>query len=100
MIPAASGIGSRLISITHMRTRATFDFFLTNSLTLAKLEVVTGVQDWVTPMTFMTLHIMKYSRSILYTNVLDTVRSRDVSSVITLTVGGRDPTSGGDLIAA
>ena len=67
MTPAASGIGSRLISITHMRTRATFDLFLTNSLTLAKLEVVTGVQDWVTPMTFMTLHIMKYSRSMLYT---------------------------------
>ena len=83
-----------------MRTCATFDFFLTNSLTLAKLEVVTGVQDWVTPTTFMTLHIMKDSRRMLYTNVLDTVRSRDVSNVITLTVGGQDPTSGGDSIAA
>ena len=94
MTPAASGIGStsRLISITHMRTRATFDFFLTNSLTLAKLEVVTGVQDWVTPTTSMTLTIIRVSCSMLPANVLDSVRGRYVSTVITLTVGGRDPT--------
>ena len=92
MTPAASGIGSRLISITHMRTRATFDFFLTNSLTLAKLEVVTGVQDWVTPTTSITLTIIRVSCSMLPSNVLDSVRGRDVSTVITLTVGGRDPT--------
>ena len=91
MTPAASGIGSRLISITHMRTRATFDFFLTNSFTLAKLEVVTGVQDWVTPTTSMTLTIIRVSCSMLPTNVLGSVRGRDVSTVITLTVGGRDP---------
>ena len=75
-----------------MRTRATFDFFLTNSLTLAKLEVVTGVQDWVTPTTSMTLTIIRMSCSMLPANVLDSVRGRDVSTVITLTVGGRDPT--------
>ena len=44
--------------------------------------------------------IIRNSRSMLYTNVLDTVFSRDVSNVITLTVGGRDPTSGGDSITA
>ena len=100
MIPVASGTGPGLLSIIQMRTRATFDFFLTNSLTLAKLEVVTGVQDWMTPTTFLTLCIIRDSRSMLYTNVLDTVRSRDVSSVITFTVGGRDPTSDGDSIIA
>ena len=92
MASVALGIGPGLISITHMRTHATFDCFLTNSLTLAKVEVVTGVQDWVTPTTSMTLTIIRVSCSMLPANVLDSVRGRDVSTVITLTVGGRDPT--------
>ena len=75
-----------------MRTRATFDFFLTNSLTLAKLEVVTGVQDWVTPTTSLTLGIIRTRCNIISTNVLDSVRSRDVPNAITVPVGGRDPT--------
>ena len=50
------------------------------------------VKDWVTPTTSMTLTIIRVSCSMLPANVLDSVRGRDVSTVITLTVGGRDPT--------
>ena len=50
------------------------------------------MKEWVTPTTSMTLGIIKVSCSMLPANVLDSVRGRDVSTVITLTVGGRDPT--------
>ena len=50
------------------------------------------MKDWVTPTTSMTLTIIRVSCSMLPANVLDSVRGRDVSTVITITVGGRDPT--------
>ena len=58
------------------------------------------MQDWVTPTASLTLGIIRMRCSMLYTNVLDSVRGRGVSKVITLTVGGRDPTHGGDSVAA
>ena len=83
-----------------MRTRAIFDFYL-HHLTNARYNRGGAVvKDWVTPTTSMTLTIIRVSCSMLPTNVLDSVRSRDVSNVITLTIGGREPTSGGDSIAA
>ena len=75
-----------------MRTRAIFDFYL-HHLTNARYDRGgAGVQDWVTPTTSMTLGIIRTHCNIIYTNVLDSVRSRDVSNVITVPVGARDPT--------
>ena len=75
-----------------MRTRAIFDFYL-HHLTHARYNRGgAGVQDWVTPTASLTLGIIRTRCNIIYTNVLDSVRGRDVSTVITLTVGGRDPT--------
>ena len=78
--------------MTHMRKRAIFDFYL-HHLTNARYNRGGAVvKDWVTPATSMTLTIIRVSCSMLSANVLDSVRGRDVSTVITLTVGGRDPT--------
>ena len=75
-----------------MRKRAIFDFYL-HHLTNARYNRGGAVvKDWVTPTTSMTLTIIRVSCSMLPTNVLDSVRGRDVSTVITITVGGRDPT--------
>ena len=75
-----------------MRTRATFDFYLHHLTNARYNRGVAVVKDWVTPTTSMTLTIIRVSCSMLPTNVLGSVRGRDVSTVITLTVGGRDPT--------
>ena len=48
------------------------------------------MKEWVTPTTSMTLGIIKVSCSMLPANVLDSVRSRAVSKVITTTVGVTD----------
>ena len=48
------------------------------------------MKEWVTPTMSMTLGIIKVSCSMLSTNVLDFVRSRAVSKVITTTVGVMD----------
>ena len=83
-----------------MRTRAIFDFYL-HHLTNARYDRGgAGVQDWVTPTTSMALGIIRTRCNIIYTNVLDSVSSRDVSNVITVSVGARDPTRGGDWNAA
>ena len=75
-----------------MRTRAIFDFYL-HHLTNARYDRGgAGVQDWVTPTTSMTLGITRTRCNIISTNVLDSVRSRDVPNVITVPVGARDPT--------
>ena len=75
-----------------MRTRAIFDFYLHHLTNARYNRGGPGVQDWVRPTTSMTLTIIRVSCSMLPANVLDSVRGRDVSTVITLTVGGRDPT--------
>ena len=83
-----------------MRTRAIFDFYLHHLTNACYHRGGAGVQDWVTPTTSLTFGNTGMSCSMIQTNVLDSVRMRVVSKVITITVGGRGPTHGGDLVAA
>ena len=78
--------------MTHMRKRAIFDFYLHHLTNARYNRGGAGVQDWVTPTASLTLGIIRTRCNIIYTNVLDSVRSRDVSNVITVSVGARDPT--------
>ena len=88
------------MTITGMRARVIFDF-CSHHLTDARYHRGgAGVKDWVTPTTSMTLGYTRMSCGMLQTNVLDSVRMRVVSKVITVPVGGRDPTHGGDSVAA
>ena len=75
-----------------MRTRAIFDFYLHHLTNARYNRGGAGVQDWVTPTTSMTLGITRTRCNTISTNVLDSVRSRDVPNVITVPVGARDPT--------
>ena len=83
-----------------MQKRAIFDFYLHHLTNARYNRGGAGVQDWVTPTTSLTLGIIRTRCNIIYTNVLDSVSSRDVSNVITVSVGARDPTRGGDWNAA
>ena len=56
--------------------------------------------DWATPKTSSTVAIARTRCSMLQTNVLDSVRMRDVSKVITVTVGGMALASRVDSVAA
>ena len=78
--------------ITHMRKRAIFDFYLHHLTNARYNRGGAGMQDWVTPTASLTLGIIRTRCNIISTNVLDSVRSRDVPNVITVPVGGRDPT--------
>ena len=75
-----------------MQTRAIFDFYLHHLTNARYNRGGAGVQDWVTPTTSLTLGIIRTRCNIISTNVLDSVRSRDVPNAITVPVGGRDPT--------
>ena len=82
-----------------MRTRAIFDFHLHHLTNARYHRGGAGVQDWVTPTTSLTFGNTRMSCSMLQSNVIDSVRMRVVSKVITVTVGSWDPTHGGDLVA-
>ena len=56
--------------------------------------------DWATPTTSSTVAIARTRCRMLQTNVLDSVRMRDVSKVITVTVGGMALASRVDSVAA
>ena len=72
------------------RARVVFDFYSHLFTNARYSRGGAGVEEWVTPTTSMTLGIIRVSCSMLRTNVLDSVRSRAVSTVITTTVGVMD----------
>ncbi len=75
-----------------MQKRAIFDFYLHHLTNARYNRGGAGMQDWVTPTASLTLGSIRTRCNIIYTNVLDSVRSRDVPNVITVPVGDRDPT--------
>ena len=83
-----------------MQKSATFDFHFHHLTDAHSTQDVAVMKDQTTPAPSLSVRITRMSCGMLNNDVLDSVRCRDVSKVITLAVGGRDPTSGGDSIAA
>ena len=91
-------MGSK-ISIIDKRALVIFDVFSHLFTNARYSRGGAGFEEWVIPTTSMTLGIIRVSCSMLHTNVMDSVRSRAVSKVITTTVGVMDCSPVHDLAA-
>ena len=82
-----------------VRKRAIFDFHFHHLTDARSNRDVAIMKDQATSARFLSVRITRTRCGMLLFNVPDSVRMSNVSKVITVPVGGRDPVWGGDSVA-